>query len=222
MVRKRDRGKGVGTKLWDARLKYLGGRNLAIDAVEPRVESNKKKGFVHLAHDLALYVGQVDRKKVGSGECDGVEFVKYTEDALSELVAYDATVHQVGRPIFLKQFLKPNISSAWMAKRSGRIIGYGSIQTVLGNGDSKMQHVGPVFADEVDVARALFNRLLTLVPEDHAVTMDVPLKCDLGQEVVKTHGLGRELNCTRMYNRGLVQFPMEKVFAHTTPDVSLM
>jgi hypothetical protein len=67
------------------------------------------------------------------------------------LLDYDTQVHVYPRPLFLEKWVfAPNCFCSIAVNNSGGVVGYGVIRTTLGEG-----RIGPLFADNSSIARAL-------------------------------------------------------------------
>ena len=219
IVKKNQRQQGIGKMLWDARLRYLGDVNIGIDAVESRIEPNKVKGFIHATFEMATFIGPVKKELIYTDTNPSANVSKYDpETDLTALIQYDAKHHQVERAVFLKHFLRPMVTSTFVARRGAEIVGYGSIQPV----EMDMYHIGPVFAEEDQIGCSLINHLLSLVPHDKQVTWDAPLENKTAMDIIEKHNLRLDLKCLRMYNKAPVKLDLQRIYCITTLGVSVI
>ena len=219
IVRKDWRRRGVGKLLFDKHLKHIGDRNFGIDAVEDRVEHDKKDGFIHMSFPVSAYMGIPDRANLATLDDEHAgSLVKFNPDLFEQLFVYDTKMHTIPRREFLKCWIKEDITTTYCAVAEGGIEGYGCVQPI--EGGSYM--IGPVFADTPELAGGLFTKLMLSVPEGKQVAFDIPSENPLSQAIVKRHKMVFELKLYRMYTKEVLKFDLEKVYAFTTMGIALV
>jgi GNAT superfamily N-acetyltransferase len=189
IVRPELRGRGIGKALWDEVLAGFGNFTLAADAVPAQVPNYESDGFT-VAYRIMPAVE--------------VEF--------EQLVAFDAA-HCFGpRPAFLEEWIEGEGREAVVAVNEGSISGFAaSRRTGLGI------RVGPVFASEAGVARAL---ILSLARESaERISVDVPMPNLLAIEMLTELGLTPEFETARIYRGGIPELPLDRVFGITSLEL---
>ncbi len=197
-------------------------RNLAINAVAARIEPNKKRGFTFLSFEMEAYNGVPDRSKITKTTSNAIEIIRNPQEQpqlMEDVIRYDTSVHQFQREEFVKQWCNPETTICLVAKKEGKVVGYGCIQPMMNN---TAWHLGPVLADNPESGEILLNNLATNIPEGQLVALDIPLTNDISCQFVKKHAFVCDLKLTRMMNKAPYDIPVEKVFAITTLGVSLL
>lgn len=211
------RRRGIGKLLWEWRVAYVGDRNLGIAAASSRIKPNQKAGFLHLSYEISAYTGVPVRNKLEPITDSQFELVKYEDSLFDDVMDYDSEVHTIEREAFLQQWIDCDITTTLVAKCEDKVIGYGCIQPKEGHG----YHIGPIFADRPVVAKVLFNNLALSVPEDVEIGVELAGHHKVCQEIVEQHGFKHMNDSRRMFNRWVVDIPVQKVFFITTCAISL-
>ena len=166
IVRPEYRGRGLGTQLWHARVRLLqsrlrAGSAIGMDGVLEMQDWYAQGGF-RFAHRSIRYEGlgaTVERDR---------RLVPASEVPFERLAAYDARCFPVPRERFLRPWLEQPDGLALAAVDGERLSGYGLIRRCGVGGK-----VGPLFADDAEVAEALYAGLAAHLPGE-PVFLDVP------------------------------------------------
>jgi GNAT superfamily N-acetyltransferase len=208
IVRPELRGRGIGKALWDEVLAGFGNFTLAADAVPAQVPNYESDGFT-VAYRNSRYAGEVtDREFAPIAD----RIMPAVEVEFEQLVAFDAA-HCFGpRPAFLEEWIEGEGREAVVAVNEGSISGFAaSRRTGLGI------RVGPVFASEAGVARAL---ILSLARESaERIAVDVPMPNLLAIEMLTELGLTPEFETARIYRGGIPELPLDRVFGITSLEL---
>jgi hypothetical protein len=127
------------------------------------------------------------------------------------LLAYDRRCFAAERAAFLDCWLKLPQSAALCAYRDGRLCGYGMIRACQTG-----HKIGPLFADDADVAAALYAGLCASVPAGDPIYLDVPEVNQAGLLLAAAHGLRETFRTIRMYLGPEPAIALDKVFGVTT------
>jgi GNAT superfamily N-acetyltransferase len=148
------RGKGFGMRLWNEGMTYLGARNIGLDGVLAQQPNYRKSGFV-LAYRNVRYEGvaSADEESV-----DGVTIADALSVPFERLLDYDTRMFACERAAFLHAWLaQPHAHArARIALDGDDVRGFGVIRR-CGTGHK----IGPLFADDLPTARALFRALVS-------------------------------------------------------------
>ena len=172
------------------------------------VENLEKYASVglELVHMNARYGGK------GSGMNTIPEnVVKLAEVPFETVVLYDGECFGVPRREFLKLWITQPESKAFGYMKDGKLMGYGMIRKCFTG-----YKISPLFADSVEIAKALFDTLIGQVDKNTEVFFDVP-ECNL--EAVKMaldYGMKKVFATGRVYSKGQPKFPLEKWYGVTT------
>lgn len=196
------RGRGYGWALWSAALEQVSGI-VGLDGVVEQQANYARSGFV-LAHRNIRF-GGVPR----GAEHEEVDLLGI--DDLSAVEDVDAACFGARRPEFLRRWLEiPGGCAAGVRSGTG-LSGYGVIRPAW-----QGMKVGPLFADDVDTARAILGRLVAHAGEGIPVYLDVPEPHGDGVSLALEQGLIPVFETARMYRGGSLALPLERVFGITT------
>ncbi|SAL12836.1 N-acetyltransferase GCN5 [Caballeronia arvi] len=202
------RGKGFGMRLWNEGMTYLGARNIGLDGVLAQQPNYRKSGFV-LAYRNVRYEG------VASADDEPVDGVTVA-DALSvpfeRLLDYDTRMFACERVAFLRAWLAQpqEHAQACIALDGDSVRGLAVIRR-CGTGHK----IGPLFADDLPTARALYRALVAGVPGD-AVFLDVPESNPAAVALAVEHDMQSVFETARMYTRAAPDVPLAQVFGVTS------
>ena len=199
MVSEPHRGRGYGYTLWLAALSHAGNRVIGLDGVPAQIPNYERSGFA-LAYRNIRYGGAIDGQPGRVAAADRI--VPIGEVPFAALAAYDRTCFPAAREEFL---------SAWTTAPGHRALACMAGDTLVGYGVLRRCHtghkVGPLFANDAGVARALLMALAAgtgLEP----VFLDVP---EIGHAAV---ALAEDLAMTPVFDTA-------RMYAGPTPDVAL-
>jgi len=196
------RGRGYGWALWSAALERVSGV-VGLDGVVEQQANYARSGFA-LAH-RSIRFGGVPR---GAAH-DGVTLLGI--DDLADVERVDAAGFGARRSAFLRRWLAvPGGCAAGVRSGSG-LSGYGVIRPAR-----RGMKVGPLFADDLDTARAILGRLVAHAGEGTEVFLDVPEPHADGVALAHEQGLVPVFETARMYRGGRLDLPLERVFGITT------
>jgi hypothetical protein len=207
IVKPEHRGKGFGVRVWSAGLAHLAGCNVGLDGVLDQVANYEKSGF-RTSHQHTRYGGIVNgRGSRGLVTLDTIPF--------ADVVSYDRTCFPAPRATFLRKWITQPESIAVGYVREGRLAGFAvSRRAVEG------AKVGPLFADDMEVAESLF---LCLAKEacGSPLVIDVPDTSfhPTAEALAASHGLTVLFKCARMYTRGRPAVDATKVFGVTSLEL---
>jgi hypothetical protein len=202
IVRPAFRGQGHGIALWRAGMDRLAGRTVGLDGVVAQQDSYRRSGF-ELAWNNVRCEG-VAR----SGELPDVERV---EEATPELLAYDAAFFPDDRRRFVQHWTTQAGSSALAVRQGGRLAGYGVIRPCRVG-----FKVGPLFADDAELADRLLRALMMQAPLGAPVQLDIPAANPLAVVLARAHGMQPVFETARMYAGVAPEAPMGRLFGITT------
>ncbi|WP_375512690.1 GNAT family N-acetyltransferase [uncultured Nostoc sp.] len=206
IVKPQFRGQGLGMKIWKTAMDYLGAdRNIGLDGVAAQQDNYKKSGF-QIAYNHIRYEG------VGGGIVPaGIVDLKTVP--FEELVAYDRQFFPSKRSLFLQHWIEQAESTAFGFIKNGYLAGYGVIRSAHTG-----FRVGPLFANDEQIAEALFQALLAQNP--HAsVFFDVPDTNLQAIDLVQRYQLQPVSQTARMYTKEIPTLPINRIFAVTSLEL---
>jgi len=205
MVKPEHRGKGYGLQIWNAGLEYLKGLTIGLDGVVAQQNNYKKSGFA-LAYRNIRYEG-------AGGGCfqANTGIVPLSTLPFTEICAYDAPFFPGSRRQFLRCWIDQPQSTALGILRNRRLAGYGVLR-ICRTG----YKVGPLFADNPDIAEELFLALKATVPEGVPLFLDTPAVNLAAVDLAERHGLKVVFETARMYRGTPPDLPINRLFGVTT------
>ena len=209
IVRKDLRGQGIGTKLWyhrrdSLRARLSDGAAIGMDGVFDMQDWYARGGFVFSHRNLRME---------GIGKAGGnpsPEIVDLAEVSFEELTRYDRLCFGCDRAEFLRRWIDMPKARSLGVVRGDRLRGYGVIRQCR-----QGFKIGPLFADEPQVAESLFVAL-----GHHAngqtLSLDVPETNTEAMSLAKRHGMQEVFGCARMYLGPPPATDRDRVFGITT------
>jgi hypothetical protein len=197
------RGRGLGRTLFDRALERAAGRVVGLDGVLAQQDSYERWGF-ELAHRNIRWRtrGGGDRP-AGLAELSSVPF--------DEILAYDTSVFGSERACFLRAWTARPPGRALACVRGGALAGYGVVRE-CGVGAK----VGPLFADDEEVADALLAGLIAAAGPAGDVFIDMPAANPRTIQLRTARTMEPVFETTRMYRGGRPPEDVERVFGVTT------
>lgn len=157
-IDKEYRGKGIAKHLLENLLNRRPGANYALNASADKLGTYLRRGF-KVAEDSYsyAYVGKFIVEPEKKAPETGMELIqiKMGSSHLQDLIAYDKEIAGFQRNVELLQ-LSDSSAVVLAVKQRGKIVGYGKIQHYLLGG----AWLGPVYADDMELARYLVDSLL--------------------------------------------------------------
>jgi hypothetical protein len=201
IVRPDQRGRGYGLAMWQAAMALARNATVGLDGVVGRQRDYARSGF-RLVRRNIRYEGR-GRTAAPAGVTDVAAVPRYA------LLAYDRTVFPAERNTFLGHWLPPAGGVAFAVAEQG-IRGYGAIRPCRVG-----WKVGPLFADDADVASRLFAGLAG-VAGDAPLYLDVPEPNGAAVALAERAGMAPVFETARMYRGTPPPEPVEQIFGVTT------
>jgi GNAT superfamily N-acetyltransferase len=203
IVREDLRGQGVGSPLFERALARAGGRVVGLDAVLAQQTYYERRGFV-LAHNNVRW------SAAGGG--DGpTGLVELSEVPFEQLLAFDAAVFGVPRERFLRVWIDRPPGHALACLAGGSLVGYGVLRPCRVGAK-----VGPLLADDEDIAEALLSGLLAAAGAGTQVFVDMPAANPGTRRLRRGREMEQSFETARMYLNGRPAEDTQKVFGVTT------
>jgi len=207
IVRPEFRGQGHGIALWRDAMKRLAGRTIGLDGVVAQQDSYRKSGF-ELAWNNVRHEGVARSCERPDTRVVPVDPVG---QATPELLEYDAAFFPDDRRRFVQHWITQSGSTALAARRGGVLAGYGVIRPCrIGF------KIGPLFADDADVADRLLRALISRLRPGEPIQLDTPATNPLALELARSHGMRPVFETARMYAGVAPDLPIRRLFGITT------
>ena len=196
------RGRGFGKRVWQHGMRYLGDRNIGLDGVVAQQANYGKSGF-RLAYRNIRYQGHV----AGIG-C--AHSVAAADVPFEQLLAYDRECFPAARERFVSAWITQADAVALATIDAGRIAGYGVVRRC-----ETGCKVGPLFADDADIATGLFRALAARMPGE-MIVLDVPEMNPAAIALAQRHGMSSVFETARMYTKEAPAIAIDRVFGVTS------
>jgi GNAT superfamily N-acetyltransferase len=207
IVRRDQRGRGLGAHLWRYRLKRLQGRlapgaAIGMDGVLAMKPFYERGGFV-FAHDDVRYQG------IAAGTMD--QAARPIDSSMFASVEnFDRAHVPAPRPSFLRQWIFQRGAHALALHHDGKVVGYGVARPALTG-----YKLGPVFANRADIAERLIQSLTACISGEQ-VQLDVPEPNRPGTRLAEKFGLKEVFGCARLYHGRTPDLPIGNIFGVTS------
>lgn len=208
IIRHGYRGRGLGRRLWEARVRLLRARlstgaTIGLDGV-PAMQAWYAKGGFELSHRTIRYRGLGNEWPLAPG------ILPLADVPFESVAAYDRRCFPAPREAFLRAWLEQPESMALASLDGDRLRGYGVIRR-CGEGAK----IGPLFADDAAIARALYASLAAFRPGE-PVYLDVPEVNAWAMGLVRRLGMREVFGCARMYLGPAPRLEESRIYGITT------
>jgi GNAT superfamily N-acetyltransferase len=203
IVRSDLRGRGIGTPLFERALGRAGDRVVGLDGVLAQQASYERRGFV-LAHRNV-------RWRTAGGGTRPAGLVELPSVPFEQLLAFDTAVFGSERQRFLQSWIDRPAGHAVGCIDGGRLSGYAVLRPCHAG-----MKVGPLFAEDSDVAEALLAGLLAAAGAGVEVFIDMPAANPRAGELREGRGFEPSFETARMYLNGAPPEDVQRVFGVTT------
>lgn len=210
IVEEPHRGNGYGYALWQEAIKHAGGRLIGLDGVVAEQDNYRRSGF-EFAYNNIRY-GGVPQALSDAHVPSGVTLVPLAGSS-PDISTYDRRVFPAPREAFLDAWVsaKDHVARAVRAGDGG-VLGYGVIRPCRTG-----FKIGPLFADDPAIARALVTELIAATGTNGAdVFLDVPEPHGSAVAMAKDLGLEPVFETARMYTGPAPDIDMARIFGVTT------
>jgi len=205
IVKPEYRGKGYGIQIWKAGLNHLKTQNIGLDGVVAQQDNYKKSGF-KLAYRNIRYEGISQGNKFNFPE-----IVNLSDILFEILTSYDDNLFPTSRHQFLKYWINQPESLALGILENKILRGYGMIRRCR-----KGYKIGPLFADNKNIAEKIFQSLFSFVPKTEIFYLDTPNVNPEAVNLAKKYNMKYVFETARMYTKSLPKIPLSNIFGVTT------
>jgi GNAT superfamily N-acetyltransferase len=203
VVKPEFREKGIGMKLTEKCLEYLGNRNIGLDGVVENEKKYQQAMKFKSAYSNLRFEGE-GGGKMPSG------LVNLLKVPFKLLLEYDRQMFPAPRPVFLEKWIKQPDSNSFAVLETGELKGYGFIRKCW-----KGYKIGPLFADTPEIAERIFRALKASVPEE-TVYLDVPEPNTKAVDMAKKYGMNKMFKTIRMYSKKEPDIKLQNVYGVTS------
>ena len=208
IVKPEFRSLGIGRKLWyqrrDTLLSRLNtGASIGMDGVVEMQPFYEKGGFKTAFRDVRY-------EKMGMEFKVNKNISSIKEKDLNSILKYDKQYFGYSRSQFLKPWLNLPDNKTFKYLKNDELLGFAIVRkTLVGN------KVGPLFADNENVAEELYKACLNSVISEK-LYLDIPIINKGAKNLIKKYGATYVFECARMYYGSTPTIDMNKVFGITS------
>lgn len=196
------RGKGYGMELWNHAMQHLEGCNIGLDAVTEQEQTYKRAGF-------STFYRSTRYEGIASGaKPDGV--TRLEDIDFHTVLAYDRQCFPGNRESFMQNWLEAIGAIGYGVMDGDTLTGFGVIRPC-----AMGYKIGPLFADNGDVAETLFSALLSHISGEKFY-LDVIEPNTAAMELAQRHKLEEVFVTVRMYSDNKPDMAMDKIFGVTS------
>lgn len=207
IVKPEYRGKGYGIQIWNAGLKYLEGRNIGLDGVVAQQDNYKKSGFKPAYRNIR-YEG------IGGCRPPDSEIVKLSTLPFETIDSYDRLFFPENRSKFIKSWISRPECHSLGIMQNGKLSGYGVIRVCrVGN------KIGPLFADNPEMAESLFLALRSKVKSTEPFFLDTPEVNQSAVALAERYNMKVSFETARMYSGEMPDMPINRLFGVTSFEI---
>lgn len=205
IVKPEVRNRGYGVQLWDVGLHYLANRCIGLDSVRPDLVSHKKPEFQPAYTNYRFRWIKDEQWNADPAVID------LADVPFPIVAAYDCEVFTFPREDFLKCWLNRPGTTALGIMKDDKLSAYGVIR-ICREGFK----IGPLFADNVELARPLFEALTRDVEMGEPIFLDTPERNAEAVDLAQSYGMTEVFRTKRMYNEDEPSIPLNRWFGVTT------
>ncbi len=201
------RGQGHGKAVWDAGLAHLAGRTIGLDGVEAQQGNYRSMGFAPRYRTV--------RWSGPAAPDEGIDdrIVAVTGALLPAVERFDRRFFPGPRTLFLSAWTgAPRLALALVD--GGEVKGYGVVRQ-CGDGAK----IGPLYADDPDMATALLTALAASLPAPSTLHIDVPETATAFTDWLRQRGFVRGFETMRMYRGPAPVIEQAGVFGVSTLEL---
>lgn len=207
IVRPEFRGHGYGMRLWEAAMARLRGHNIGLDGVVAQQANYALSGF-RLAYRNVRYQGRAEPAAAHASVAPAAEA---TLEAIGD---FDRQVFPERRDAFLRAWLTQPMAGAYVAHDGGRLTGFTVVRRCR-----EGWKIGPLAADDVVIARRLYEAAAAHAPRHEAIFVDVPEANPRARSFLASLRLTPVFETARMYTGPDPAIELSKLFGVTTLEL---
>ena len=205
IVQPQYRNSGYGLEMWEAGLKYLGKRTIGLDSVRPDLVSHKKPEFKPVCVNFRFKWVKNEEFQKDS------RIVNLDEVSFNQIREYDQQIFMFERDDFLKSWINRPGTIALGIMGNAQLTGYGVIRECRDG-----FKIGPLFANNSEIARSIYNALTSYVDTGVPIFLDIPQANADAVAIAQDLGMAEVFRTTRMYRGKAPDLPLHNWFGITS------
>lgn len=208
IVKPEFRGQNYGFQLAQALLAYADKRITGLDGVLEQVANYEKMGY-QTAYLSQRYQYNVSERPLANNPA----LMPVSAADFEVLTHYEQHLFPTARPNFLRAWITQTGSIALAHKQGQHVSGYAVIRPCQVG-----YKIGPLFADNGDIAEQLLIGLLEKIP-GQSVSLDIPEPNTAAITLAQKLGMQPGFTTARMYRNGAPQMNLSKIYGVTTLEL---
>ncbi|KAK3585404.1 hypothetical protein CHS0354_020116 [Potamilus streckersoni] len=217
IVKEKYRKLGIGRKLFHAVMEVMKEKNVGGTALSNRITFYQQFGWTIKSYTFHYSQGPVNPNFVKDFQVEDLEIVPASYISFDDVIVYDSELHTVPRPVYISNWAESPIAKTYVALKSGRICGYG----VLRPADVGYR-MYPLYADNPSVAKALFCKLASYIPQGQDVIFTQPVDNEYANDFVAGNKLRTYLSMTRLYNKKNIVVDIKRVYSVSSTEYGII
>ncbi len=207
IVKPEYRDQGYGFQVTQARLEYVGDRNLGLDGVLDMSSKYTNIGF-QTAYETTRYHAKPHLDTISHPQIADAKNILF-----ADVVEYDAQYFPAKRAMFLRHWINQPECTALVYLKHNKIHGFGVIRKCI-----KGYKIGPLFAENADIADILYRQLAGNT-YGAIIYIDIPHPNKSAEALIKKYNMERDFTEARMYTKGNPDIDLSKVYGITTYEL---
>ena len=210
-VKREYRNVGIGQLIWDARMSYLGDRNVMVNAAEKRANKNLRLGFAHHLQDLDVYNGIPNSNHLNMQNYNNVldELVPISSVDLDLLVQYDKSIVKlIERKLFLKAAIEKYCIRGFVAIKSNSVVGY-----ITESPAGEFTVIGPWYGDTPRISEALLKMYISMLPKQFPVMIVSPTENESAKQLIASIGLCKSETMQSLFTKKCYNVDWNRIYS---------
>lgn len=222
LVIKPMRGQGYGKLLINKAMEYTSANrgviSFGLNCVEAAVSMYQGYGFQVITTDKFWKFTKSSSVVKDSVDESILKINTLDQELLADLIKYDASVLKAHRADFLYNFLSKPGTMTIIAQSAHNINGYGviSVRDPAIPESFKSYKIGPLYADNADVAYAILQQLLSILNIDESAYLETPGNNNSAAELVQSLGFTETGVQPKMFKGRVPDFDVPRMFCYSS------
>lgn len=201
------RQRGIGHALWQAAVDHLQGRLIGGDAVTAQYATYRSLGY-------RIYYRTIRYQTISQRKAALPGVMPLADIPFPQFAAYDRACFPEEREAFLRSWIAMPKSCGAAVMEGDSLKGYGIIRASF-----QGYRIGPLFADDAEIATAIFNALLSFPEEGLPVFIDIPEPNNNALTLIQQVSMTPVFETGRMYNGSPPPLPLNRIYGVTSLEL---
>lgn len=189
-------------QIWNTCLERIADRNACLYAVSDKTELYRTRGGFPIVESKWLCFGHgievpVNTDILSDVLPNGVAIEIFEDSYLSLIYDYDRKLIGYDRSLVIKLTCKEPDSRTYLAIKNGKCVGFGIAKISC----QENALIGPLYADEKEVAEVLLKKLIMSLPQENGLSMATLSNNDAANEFAEKIGFSATYKCPILYRK---------------------